>query len=402
MSERTKILVVDDDPIELRILTTALRATEQYEVLAAGNATDALQLALQERPPLIVSDYLMPDVNGFAFCTMVKRHPDLGGTIFMICSATGDIGSKTEGLNLGADDYLTKPVDFEEMFLRVRALLRLKSLQDELADDKKILENLNRELQDDFDGIISLLMKVMALRVPAAVARAGLASAMCEWIAGRFEMDATMARAIALAGRLREIGKINLPDEILRKSPAEYTPPERSRSEQYPVLGQLLLSDIPPLKDVALLLRHQNENYDGTGYPDRLSGTGIPLGSRILRAVNLAQELMEGREGSRSAIPESIMESLGTLLDPRVGLLIEEYMRVVIDPSWKEGKRPVRLEELKEGMVIASDLITGRGIMLLSKDSPLTQSQIDHLASMSHFDPIIHEIYVYDRPAHAA
>jgi adenylate cyclase len=162
------------------------------------------------------------------------------------------------------------------------------------------------------------------------------------------------------------------------------------------------LNDIPPLKDVANVLRHQNENYDGTGYPDRHSATRIPLGSRILRAINLAQELSERHPDSPSAVSESLMESLGTLLDPRMGLLIEEYMRVVSDPSWKEGKRAVGLHDLKEGMVIASDLITGRGIMLLSKDSTLTLSQIDHLASLSHFDPIIHEIYVYDRAAHAA
>jgi hypothetical protein len=71
-------------------------------------------------------------------------------------------------------------------------------------------------------------------------------------------------------------------------------------------------------------------------------------------------------------------------------------MRVVVDPFWKEGKRCLRLEDVREGMVIAADLITGRGLMLLSKDSKLTQSQINHIASLSHFDPIIHEIYVYD------
>ena len=402
MTERSKILVVDDDPIELRVLSAALRGMEEYEVFSAGNATDGLQVAEREHPLLIISDYRMPVVNGFEFCAQIKKHTDLGGTIFVICSAAGDIRSKTEGLNLGADDYLTKPVDFEEMSLRLRALLRLKSLQDELAGDKRTLENLNRELHDDLTGIISLLMKVLVLRVPAAVGRAGQASAMCEWVAARLEMDVNVGRTLALAGRLKEIGKINLPDDILRKPPSEYTMAERDRCEQYPVLGHLLLNDIPPLKDVAILLRHQNENYDGTGYPDRLAGAGIPLGSRILRAINLAQALAEKHEGSPTAISESLMESLGTALDPRMGLLLEEYMRVVIDPSWKEGKRPVSLDDLKEGMVIASDLITGRGIMLLSKDSTLTRSQIDHLTSLSHFDPIIHGIYVYDRAAHAA
>ena len=402
MSDRSRILVVDDDPTELRIMTTALRNAEEYEVFSAGNAADGLRVAERERPLLIVSDYRMPEVNGFEFCSLVKKHPDLGGTIFMICSASGDIRSKTEGLTLGADDYLTKPVDFEEMFLRVRALLRLKSLQDELAEDKKTLENLNRELNEDFDGIIRLLMKVLALRVPDAVARAAQASDICEWIAGRLEMDAKPARMLALAGRLKEIGKINLPDDVLRKAAADPTTADRDRIEQYPVLGQLLLNDIPPLKDVATILRHQNENFDGTGYPDRLTGAGIPLGSRILRAINLAQGLVQKPGGRASALSDTLMESLGTILDPRIGLFLEEYIRVVMDPSWKEGKHVARLDDLREGMVIASDLITGRGIMLLSKDSTLTRSQIEHLASLSHFDPIIHEIYVYDNAAGVA
>ena len=399
MSEKARILIVDDDPTTLRIMMTALRNEQEFEVFSAGNAIEGLHVAEREHPWMIISDYMMPQVNGFEFCAQIKKHPDLGATIFVICSAVGDIKSKTEGVNLGADDYLTKPVDFTEMHLRIRALLRLKALQDELAEDKKALENLNKELQDDFNGIISLLMKVLELRVPDAIARARQAVDVCGWITDRLGLDPNMARTLSLAGRLKEIGKINLADEILRKPAAEQTEAERNRSAQYPVLGQLLLNDIPPLKHVATILRHQNENFDGTGYPDRLSGSGIPLASRILRGIILMEELM-GRQKGSASVAETLMESLGTLLDPRIGLLLEEYLRVVIDPSWKEGKRSVRLEDLQEGMVLASDLITGRGVMLLSKDSTLTRSQIDHLASLSHFDPIIHEVYVYVQATH--
>jgi adenylate cyclase len=242
-------------------------------------------------------------------------------------------------------------------------------------------------------------MKVLSLRVPVAIARVEQTLEICAWLCDRLNMDDSMKRTLSLAGRLKEIGKISLADDLLHKPPSRYSVQEREQCETFPVLGQLLLADIPQLKDVATLIRHQNENYDGTGYPDRLTETRIPLGSRILRAINEAQKLMEEHPALPDLVRETLMDSIGTRLDPKIGLLVEEYVRVVADPSWTDGKRRVALEELQEGMVIAGDLITGRGMMLLSKDSALTHSQIERLASLSHFDPIIQEIYIYEAAA---
>jgi response regulator RpfG family c-di-GMP phosphodiesterase len=396
LSKKTKILAVDDEPAELQVLVETLKSVEEYEVLSAPDAEEGFRIAQLERPMLIISDYRMPRISGFEFCRMVKAHPDLKATIFVVCTAMGDVASKIEGVNLGADDYLTKPMSLDELLLRIRALLRLKALQDELVEEKAEIEKVHLELQEDFNGIINLLMKVLTLRVPGAGNRAQQASAMCEWIADRLQVDENTKRTLSLAGRLREVGKISLPDELFRTPPEKYGEAERDLAETYPVLGQLLVGDIPQLRDVAVLLRHQNENYDGTGYPDRLTATQISLGPRILRSVNLTLEFAARPASSPARVSEGLMDSLGTILDPTIGLLAEEYMRVVVDPFWKEGKRCLRLEDVREGMVIAADLITGRGIMLLSKDSKLTQSQINHIASLSHFDPIIHEIYVYD------
>jgi putative two-component system response regulator len=397
MSDQTKILVVEDEPIQLEILLHNFKRAGGSEVLHATNAEDAFDIAVREQPSLILSDYFLPGMNGIDLCRKVKAIPELRATIFVILTSASDSSSKIQGLDSGADDYLAKPVQFEELLSRIRALLRIRVLQNELADDKRELEKLNRELQEDFNGVMGLMMKVLALRAPDAVARAEQASAVCEWIATRLELDENTKRTLSLAGRLKEIGKISLPDDLLRKSRVEYTTSDFDQYERYAVLGQLLVGDIPQLKDVALLLRHQNENFDGSGYPDRLSGAQIPLGSRILRAINVMQGLWEKNAASVPSVRDRLMDAIGTVLEPKIGLLVEEFIRVESDPSWKEGKRCVRLEELEAGMVLAGDLITGRGMMLLSKDSKLSQSQVDHLHSMSHFDPIIHDIYIYDK-----
>jgi response regulator RpfG family c-di-GMP phosphodiesterase len=401
MTEKTTILVVEDEPIQLQVLLHNFSKIPDCVVLSATNTEDAIAIAIEQRPSLIVSDYYMPGLNGLELCRAIKAHPDLRGTIFVVLTSVSDTTSKVKGLNVGADDYIAKPVHFAELLSKVRALLRIKALQHELADDKRELEKLNHELQEDFDGMISLLMKVLALRVPDAVARAEQASRMCEWILDRLGADNSEKRTILLAARLREIGKISLPDGLLRTPPAQYSQKDRDQFEEYPVLGQLIVGDIPQLKDIGILLRHQNENYDGSGYPDRLTGPQIPLGSRILRSINATQALMEAGGNSVSACSEKLMDLVGTLLDPRIGLLAEEFTRVVADPSWMEGKQCVQLDDLREGMVIAGDLLTGRGMLLLSKDSRLTQSQIQHLLSLSHFDPIIHGIYVYNSSTQA-
>ncbi|HEV3190902.1 MAG TPA: hybrid sensor histidine kinase/response regulator, partial [Polyangiaceae bacterium] len=144
-ADAPSVLVVDDTP-EMRCLVASVLA-EQYVVLTAGDGEEGTRLALEHLPDLIISDVMMPVVDGHEFCRRVKQNEATSRIPFVLLTAKADRAMKIEGLDLGADDYLVKPFDAKELRARVRSLLRLRALDRKLDDRNAELEQALAELQ---------------------------------------------------------------------------------------------------------------------------------------------------------------------------------------------------------------------------------------------------------------
>ncbi len=162
----------------------------------------------------------------------------------------------------------------------------------------------------------------------------------------------------------------------------------------FPLFGQMIVGNIPQLKTIGRMLRHQMENYDGTGYPDRLMRTEIPLTARILRIVNLLEELAMQGVTAPAEVAGRLRGAAGTIVEPRLAQLTEEYLLVVCTAGWMQDKVLVGVQELAEGMVLAADIYTVSGMKLMSRDSRLTRSQVEYLRAHQRTDPVVHGIYV--------
>jgi putative two-component system response regulator len=396
MEKPHKILIVDDEREVLDLCVAALSSAGSYVIRTATSAREAMHIAGEFHPALIVSDYYMPQVNGFEFCAWVKAHPDLSDTLFMILTGASDTEHKIRGLDTGADEYVTKPFSTGEFISRINALLRTATLQQQLRDEHAELVRLLALLNENFRGIVSLITHIIGLRVPNATARAQSAADFARWIGERLGFDGSHREHLEIAALIHEVGKIGLPDQVLAKKPAECTPQEREKVDQFPLFGQLLVGSVPQMEPVAGFLRHQLENFDGTGWPDKLRREQIPLISRILRAINLMEFLTRNADLAGEELIERIRSVQGTVLDPHIVQLLVEYLQVRESPSWREGKRQVSVEHLAKGMVLAIDLCTGSGMKLLPRDSTLTDSNIHRIQTLHETDPIINEIYVYE------
>jgi len=350
MDKPTQILIVDDDPSYLTLIEQILIANPSYRVLKAGDAREAMRVAEEHMPSLILCDYYMDGEDGFEFCRKIKQHPRLYDTMFILLSGEGHVEKKVEGVGAGADDFCTKPTDEEELLSRIHALLRIKALQEELKEEKRQLEVVNRELEDGFMGVIRLLTQIMGLRIPNAGVRGEKAAGMLEWMGRRLDLDESDRRDLNIAALLHEIGKITLTDEILAKDPADCGEKDREKYSQFPVMG---------------------------------------------RAVNLVEQSASCVKTRPGEFIESLLKCRGTVLDPHVMLLLQEYLRLHEDSQWTEGKKQVSLDDLQEGMKLAIDLYTGSGIKLLPKDSVVHLSSIEKIRHHHHYDPIINGIYVY-------
>ena len=189
MVERATILAVDDEPSSLLMLTSVLQMEGAYRVVTATNVADAMLQAERHLPHLVITDRYMPGRDGFDLCRWIKSHPVLSSTMVMLLTASSEPESIVKGLDLGADDYLTKPFHPEELHSRVRALLRIKKLGDQLKQDNERLEGYVRELNENLDGVMHLITHIIDLRVPDSLVRAERASELARWLGERLNLE---------------------------------------------------------------------------------------------------------------------------------------------------------------------------------------------------------------------
>lgn len=389
----SKILAVDDDPTSLTLITKALSTDQAWEVKGAEDARDGVQLAHQFKPDLIISDYYMPEMDGFEFCRYVKGNPELNSTLFMLLIGETEVFKKITGLEQGADDYMEKPFSNRLLVSKVKALLRIKHLQDELRQEKEGFTRAMERLEKNLEELISLLLQILETRIPGSSDRARMAKVVADYIGARLNLSEEEKKNIIFGALLHEVGKVGLPDGIVEKEARSLLPADRKIFYQYPVIGAMLVSSISGFKKSAQDIELQLENYNGTGIPEQLTGEEIPLGAKILRAVLFLEDFLKTSLPTEEIL-QQIRLSTNKILAPQIAAYLEEFL-VENDKSFSSNRQKVRLTELKVGMVVAEDVYTLSGFKLLPRGFRLQERILQLLIDHSYADPILGGVYVY-------
>ncbi len=377
------ILVVEDDPRVRAVLAQVLGSLPGCRVETADDGPAGLAAAQAHAPDLILSDYAMPGMDGFALCRAVRAEPSLARAVFVILSAYGDTALKVQGLDLGVDDYLTKPVEAAELLAKVKAMLRLKELQDRLHADNLALGALRDAQARSFDQLLALLLHLLDLGLPGARERGARLAEAALRLAVRFEVPPEFERDLDLACRLHELGLAVNPE--LRTVPPEGT---GIRDWRYALVTRSLLDDVDALRPVAEIVAAEHENWDGSGMPSRLQLGQIPLRSRFLRTLADFYALYDAGRGADGALAELERRS-GTWYDPAVVAQWTELVRHAPGLAQAPARRRVPIAELEPGMVLAEDLTTNTGILLLKAGTRLAGSSIAIIRKRHLADPIV-------------
>jgi putative two-component system response regulator len=273
-----RILVVDDYEPNRTGLRRLLER-QGYSVTTASNGHDALEMVNQDRPDLVLLDVVMPQISGVDVCAAVKADPETCLTPVVLISGSHERDMRLTGLGVGADDFLNKPVDADELYTRVRSLIRLKRLTDDLESAEALFLTLGRIIE----------------------ARDASTEGHCERLAA---LAAAMGSAMGLergdlntlyrGAFLHDIGKIAIPDRILLKK-GKLTAAEYDLMKQHPVIGDELCATVRSFESVRPIVRHHHERQDGRGYPDGLAGDEIPLLARIVSVVDVFDALTSER-----------------------------------------------------------------------------------------------------------
>jgi putative two-component system response regulator len=285
MPNPPRVLVVDD-LVENREILAGLLEPEGYQIETARDGQEALERALANPPDLILMDVSMPRLNGFDACRRLKA--DERTHLVPVVLVTGLVAreDRIEGIAAGCDDFLTKPVDAEQLVARTRSLLRAKSLVDELEHAENVLVSLANAL-DAKDNYT----RGHSERVATYAADLGVAAGL-----GRVE-----CRNLKRAGLLHDIGKIGTRLEYLNK-PGKLTLEEYEQVKLHPVVGYEICKPLRTMAPLLALIRGHHERLDGKGYPDGLSGEAIPLPMRCLTLADVYDALTSDR-AYRKAMP---------------------------------------------------------------------------------------------------
>jgi len=275
---RQSILVVDDHRLNAELLREML-SPRGYHVTVASSAADAEAEIRREQPDLILLDVIMPGKTGYELCRELKD--DAATRLIPIVMITGLNAheDRIKAIESGADDFLTKPLSPEELFARVKSLLKLKEFTDELETAESVICSLGLSVES----------------------RDPYTEGHCERLAqnatelGRYlGLDDESLVALRRGGYLHDLGKISVPDEILKKG-SNLTPQEWVIMKQHPLTGEAICRPLKSLRLVLPIIRHHHEHSDGSGYPDGLRDGEIPLLPRILQVVDIYDALRTAR-----------------------------------------------------------------------------------------------------------
>lgn len=291
MKVTRKTILIADDEEKNRTYLDALLTSEGYATLHAPNGKMAFDLVLEHQPDLILLDAMMPVLNGFEVAEQLKNNETTKVIPIIMITALVDRDSRMRALQCGVEEFVTKPVDRSELWIRVRNLLRLKEYNDFLTNYSRTLEVQVEErteqlLASYFDSMFSIL-RAAEFRDKDTGDHIHRIAFFCRELAADIGMSPEFVDTIYHASPLHDVGKIGIPDHILLK-PGPHTPDEWEIMKTHAALGHSILlghgkkSSSPFTTMGAEIALNHHERWNGTGYPNGIKGEAIPLSARIM------------------------------------------------------------------------------------------------------------------------
>ncbi len=441
-----RILFVDDEDNVLKSLKRVF-VDEDYEVLTASSGKDGLNILNKNEVSVIISDQRMPEMDGATFLEKtIELSPN---SIRIMLTGYSDINDAIKAINKGgANRYITKPWNDDDLVLAVRecndrynlvkrnkylaeltrkqkeeleqwsALLeeRVKKQTADIQKTNKELTISNRRLGENFNALIKTLSDLLGYRNKEQISHSRNVANLSHQVAKDLGLSIEEVAVINVAALLHDIGKLIAPDQLLSKPPEELNAEEFEQYKHHPIRGQLIIDPIEDLRKVGLIIRHHHEFYNGKGFPDRLKGQDIPIGARIISMADFIDRSIKKIKAPQ-AVGLSLYdmkEELGQRFDPSLYPLFEEPVKRLYASLSKtyveieklvEKKRDIikfvvdgesvksipfyeyQPDELETGMVLADELRSGSGVLLLAKGKVLTQININSIKRVYIIDP---------------
>jgi putative two-component system response regulator len=333
MTKAPVILVVDDEAPN-RMVLEGMLISQGYDVALAEDGPEALRMVAARPPDVVLLDVMMPDMDGFEVLRRLRDQEETRHLPVVMVTALSASEHRVRSLDLGADDFLTKPVDMAELRARVRSLVQVKAFHDHMQHDK---EELEAQVQERTRALrrAMLDLKAASLETVLRLSRAAeykdddtgehvlRMSRYAAAIATKMALSEQQVEEILHAAPMHDVGKIGIPDRVLMK-PGRLDEDEWQLMRRHCKFGQQILADskAPVIQLAESIALNHHEKWDGSGYPRGLKGGDIPLSARIVAAGDVFDALTSRRPYKEAFTVERSLdimrEGRGSHFDPAV------------------------------------------------------------------------------------
>lgn len=315
---RAKILVVDDNKVNVDLITAQLRPYN-YEILVAYDGEEALHKVAKNAPDLVLLDLMMPKMSGYDVCKAIKQHKDTQFLPVIVITALQELDDKLKAIELGADDFLVKPFNKLELATRIKSLLHMKELHDDLETTENVLFSLAQALE---------------AKDPYTHGHSERVARFSTGLARALTLPPREIEQIRRGALLHDIGKIGVKEDILHK-PGKLTPEEMAHVKSHPARGYEICCPLKSMHECLPCIRHHHERFDGQGYPDGLGGDKIPM-KGMITAIADAYDAMVTDRPYRRAMPQ--------------GAAIKVFESELTSGQWNPEILKVFLDLLRRGL----------------------------------------------------
>jgi response regulator RpfG family c-di-GMP phosphodiesterase len=326
---KRKVLIVDDEPGVVRLLSEILRE-DGYACLSCSSAQEALDVIKPNGIDAILCDLHMPGMSGMELLQIVRTdHPHVA---FVMITGEGDIRIGVQAMRDGAHDYLLKPLNFGAVQMSIKQVLERKDMEEKLENYRLLLEEMVDQrtellrkalsrIEQNYEETLHALATALEMRDTGTAGHTRRVMAYAVQIAKTMGCTKEQLHSLTLAALLHDMGKIGIPDSVLSKK-TELTPEERDLMQTHVTRGYNLLHCIAFLGGAAEIILAHHERFDGDGYPQQLKAQHIPMGARIYAVADTLAALTSDRPFrwamSFAAAREKILHEAGRQFDPVV------------------------------------------------------------------------------------